>query len=107
MVFGHSQNDFWHDVPDGVAQCCLTRLQLNLGEWFLDLTAGVPWDTQILGVRTASTRDPVILATVGGTQGVNEIISYSSHVNRATRAYSINVNLDTIYGPVPLQTQFV
>jgi hypothetical protein len=41
-VWGHQQNDFWINAPDGVAQAVLTRLKLFVGEWYLDVTDGTP-----------------------------------------------------------------
>lgn len=96
--FGNGSADFWIDVPDGVAQSVQTRLFLFEGEWFLDETEGMGWKTQVLGVRTANTRDPSIRSRVLGTQGVTAITEYSSSLDRDTRAFSVNLTIDTIYG---------
>lgn len=98
MQFGHNQFDFWRDVPDGPAQCVMTRLRLNYGEWWLDTLDGTPWDVEVLGFYTDSTRDPVVRARTSGTPGVNSIISYSSQLDRTSRKYSVQMTLDTIYG---------
>jgi hypothetical protein len=96
--FGHGVADFWIDVPDAPAQAALTRMYLFLGDWFLDTSDGTPWNTKVLGHYTANTRDPAIQSRILGTQGVKAILSYSSNVNRDTRAFSVNCELDTIYG---------
>lgn len=97
-VFGKGPGGFWVDVPDAVGQAVLTRLKLETGQWFLNLEDGTPWNTQVLGKYTADVRDPVIRARILDTQGVQEIIAYSSNLNRETRGFSIDVILDTIYG---------
>lgn len=99
--FGSGQANFYTNIPEAPAQAVLTRLRLNLGEWFLDTTDGTPWNTQVLGNNTAGTRDAVIQARILGTQGVNSIISYSSNFNSNTRQFFVYVSLDTIYGPIP------
>ncbi|MGO4738658.1 hypothetical protein AB4099_19070 [Bosea sp. 2KB_26] len=97
-VFGGGTADFWKDVPDAPAQAVQTRLQLFQGDWFLDANEGMPWRTQVLGNRTANTRDPAIRSHVLGTQGVTGIAAYSSNLNRDTRAFSGGMTIDTIYG---------
>lgn len=96
--FGNGGADFWKDQPEAVAQSVQTRLFLFRGEWFLDSTEGMTWKTEVLGVRTANTRDPAIRRRVLGTTGVKAITAYSSNLNRDTRAFSVNLTIDTIYG---------
>ena len=98
-TFGNGLRDFWHDVPEAPAQAVRTRLSLWEGEWFLDVREGMPWNTRVLGVRTAGTRDATIRRHILGTEGVTEITSYSSALVRDTRAFSVNVSIDTLYGP--------
>ncbi len=96
--FGHKNNDFWINVPDGVAQSVLTRLQLYQGEWWLDISVGTPWKTQVLGKYTNNTRDAVLVARIGETKGVKSIMSFNSNLDRNTREYRVNTTIDTVYG---------
>jgi hypothetical protein len=97
-VWGRGQADFWRDVPDAPAQAVLTRLHMELGEWFLDITDGTPYQTRVLGKYTGSTRDPVLRARILGSTGVTGIASYSSNLDRDTRAFTVAVTIDTQYG---------
>ena len=98
MSFGHGLRDFWIDVPDGPAQAALTRLMLWLGEWFLDLEDGMPWNTQVLGKYTGDLRDVAIQTRVLGTPGVTEIVNYYSQFTTSARKFSAQVTLNTPYG---------
>lgn len=97
-TFGHGQSDFWRDVPDAVAQSVKTRLQLQTGTWFLDLTEGIDWRTKVLGKYTSDVRDTVIRSRILGTTGVTAIDAYSSALSRETRAFSVNATISTQYG---------
>lgn len=103
MTFGQGQANFFRDVPDGPAQCVLTRLELRLGEWFLDTSDGTPWNTRVLGKYTASTRDPVIRARILGTQGVTGIAAYGSQLDRNTRKFAVQATIDTQFGAATVQ----
>lgn len=96
--FGQGQANFWHDVPEAPAQAALTRLNLWQGQWFLDTREGMTWKTEVLGNRTANTRDPAIRQRVIGSEGVSSILSYSSNIDRETRAFSVVMTIDTVYG---------
>jgi len=102
MQFGHSQADFWRDVPDAPAQAVLTRLNLWKGEWFLDTSDGTPWQTQVLGNRTNAVRDPVLQSRLLGTTGITELVSYASQVNRDTRGFAVQATLNTRYGGIAI-----
>lgn len=101
-TFGHGPTEFLVNSPATVAQAVTTALLLHQGEWFLDVTAGMPWETQVLGYGTQSLYDSAIKATILGVEGVQSIVSYSSSLNRATRALTVNVTLNTIYGQTSL-----
>jgi len=98
MVFGHQQSDFWRDVPDAPAQAVWTRLQMYLGDWFLNVNDGTPWRTRVLGKYTGNTRDPTVQARTLGSQGVVGIVAYSSQVNPNTREFDVQMTIDTVYG---------
>jgi hypothetical protein len=103
-VFGHQQNDFYRDQPEAVAQAVQTRLALFTGEWFLDITDGTPWTTQVLGKYTKDQYDAVIRDRILGTQGVTQIDSYSSAVNTTTRSLTVTATIDTQFGTATFTT---
>lgn len=103
-VFGHQQNDFYRDQPEAVAQAVKTRLALFTGEWFLDVTDGTPWTTQVLGKYTNDQYDAVIRDRILGTTGVTQIDSYSSTVNTATRTLTVTATIDTQFGTATFTT---
>lgn len=102
MVFGNGAADFWVNVPNGVAQAIGSTLNLWAGQWFLDSTAGVPWDAKVLGNRTGA-RDLVIQAAILGVPGVLSILSYSSSTNPNTRAFTAQGQVQTQFGPAPFR----
>ena len=104
MTFGRGSGNFLVDTPAAVAQCIITRLALRQGEWWLDPTAGVAWDTQILGAGTATLRDLAIKEAVLGTPGVVSIDAYSSVVDPTTRAMSVQMTVTTQYGATTITT---
>lgn len=100
--FGHGEADFYKDVPEAPAQAVLTRLMLFRGQWFLDKTAGTPWNTQVLGKYTLSSRDPVIRARVLDTAEVTEIQAYYSVYNPNTRQFTVGMRITTSYGEISI-----
>jgi hypothetical protein len=100
MTFGGGQSSFWVNQSAGVAQAVRTTLLLFQGEWFLDTTAGVPWNTQILGAGTTSTYDAVIRAAILSVQGVTSMVSYSSSL--VGRKLTVNAQIVTAYSTTPV-----
>lgn len=97
VQFGQSINSYDINSPNAVANAVASRLNLWLGEWFLDTSDGTAWKTRVLGKYTASIRDDVIRARVLSTPGVLSISKYSSSSNNSLRAFSVNMTIDTIY----------
>lgn len=91
-------NDFFVNTPAAVAQAVQTRLQLLTGDWFLDVSEGTPWRTKILGKHPQTAYDSLIKARILETQGVQNIVSYSSTLDAGSRALTIAVTLNTVYG---------
>lgn len=96
-------SDFHVDTPAAVAQAVQTRLLLTAGEWFLDVTEGTPWNTQILGKYTANSYDLVIKERILKTPGVVQLANYASTLDAAKRQLSVTATIDTIYGQAFLQ----
>lgn len=102
--FGEGGQNFLVNSPAAVGQAVLTRLGLIAGEWFLDQTAGTPYDTDILGAGTENTRDLAYQTVILDTQGVNAIVEYASYLNPTTRAFIVAATIDTIYGITTIST---
>lgn len=102
MTFGRNLSNFHVDKPEAVAQVVLTRLNLWTGQWWLDLTEGTPYETKVLGKYTGAVRDAVLRMRIAQTPGVKAIVSYGSQVNRETRAFGVQAQIDTVYGPAEI-----
>lgn len=94
--FGLSDAYFLVDSPEAVAQAVQTRLRLRTGEWYLDLTEGTPYATQILGKGTQSLYDHAVQERILGTQGVSVMTNYASTLD-GSRNLSVSADLQTIY----------
>jgi hypothetical protein len=103
-TFGQGSANFLVNSPEMVAQLIKTRLGMNLGEWFLDVTDGTPWLTQVLGAHTQDTCDQAVRSRILGTPGVVKIVSYSSTV--VGRSFSILASVMTQFGVVQIQQAF-
>ena len=106
MVFGHGEAAFLRDSPECVAQAVVTRLRLLLGEWFLDLTEGTPYVPAVMGKHTGESYDFIIRQRVLETEGVTDIEEYESFFDGETRKLSVNIRINTVYGPAAIQEVF-
>jgi len=92
--------------PQTVAQAIQTRLKLWQGEWFLDITDGTLYSTQVFGERYNKSPDAAIKDRILGTPGVSQLISYSSTFNAPTdgvkRTFTVNAQVQTIYSTTPV-----
>lgn len=102
-VFGQQSGNFYKDQPEAVAQAVKTRLGLIEGEWFLDISIGTPYNSQILGAGMVSKYDRAIQTVILNTVGVTRILEYSSQVNPLTRAAQVNCTIETAYGQATFQ----
>jgi hypothetical protein len=97
-TLGDNGANFLVNSPAAVGQAIMTRFALWTGQWFLDSTAGTPWRGQVLGYGTQGLYDLMFRAVITETPGVLTILSYSSVLNKVTRALSIIAKVATIYG---------
>lgn len=100
-VFGQGSTEFLINSPAAVAQAVRTRLLLEAGEWYLDLTEGTPYSTQILGAGTQALYDQAFQERILDTPGVTTIDDYSSILDQ-NRRLSVSANISTLYGAAAL-----
>lgn len=103
MAIGHGDADCLKDIPECVAQAVVTRLRLQRGEWFLDMTEGTPYAPAVLSKHTKGSYDFVIRQRVLETEGVTEIEEYESIFDGETRRLTVDIRINTVYGPAEIQ----
>ncbi|WP_203413365.1 hypothetical protein [Entomobacter blattae] len=101
MCFGNSEGDFWRDQREGVGQLVKNRLNLWLGEWFLDTQEGTPWQLNVLGKGRQTLYEPALRARVLPTPGVRAITAFQADTSQI-RDISVNLTINTAYGVTPL-----
>lgn len=103
FTFGNGSKNFWVNVPETVGQIVQTSLLLWLGEWYLDVTQGMPWIQGVLGKHNQATADATIQDYINNIQGVTDISAFTSDDNQNSRKYTGEVTIDTVYGPTTVQ----
>ena len=98
MVFGNGDLDFYTDSPEAVAQSVETRLKLWIGEWFVDVTEGTEYQTNVLGTGKSQSAGPIIRQRILETRGVLDMTKFDVEINEQTRALRIVATINTIYG---------
>ena len=84
---------------DAIRQHLRQRLSLGLGEWFLDINAGVPYLQEIL-VRNPniSAVEGIFMNTILSTAGVTELNSFTLAFDAPTRTLRVTFDASTING---------
>jgi len=103
-VFGQSGQDFYSGV-EAVAQAIYTRLKLLYGEWWEDLTDGLPLFQNILGSGGPQNKkaiDALITERILGTLNVKGITNFTSSFEANTRSYSFQCTVNTAFGQVAI-----
>jgi hypothetical protein len=99
MTFGNGSGNYLIDSSSAVAQIVGTTLKLWLGEWFLDLSAGIAWSTQIAGRNTLPVAIMILRSAVLNVPGVVSIGSLSYTLDTQTRLLTVTMSqVQTIYG---------
>ena len=88
---------------DEIIQRLVTRLNRELGEWFLNTSAGFPWyqnGNGLLGSRDKQNLNLLIRRETLQTAGINRIVKFNSIFNTTTRQFTIYMYLVTEQGVV-------
>lgn len=90
MVYVNGGSPVTQLTADVVAQRLRITLYTFLGEWFLDLTVGVPYFQQIFGkLRTKASIDLIFQQIITNDPDVIEILTFESELSRGDRGYSM------------------
>ena len=82
-----------------IEQTIRTRLRLFLGEYFRDISDGIPWFEQILGKGTSmSAREAALRNRILRTPGVVRLTSFSTDFNVDTRKYTVTAGALATFG---------
>lgn len=89
---------------DQITQNLAIRLRFFLNDWFLDVTAGIPYYEDIFIKAPNRIRiESVLKDEIVSTDGINEIISFSSEFNSNLRKFSVSFTAETDEGTIDLE----
>ena len=98
-TLGRNRQNFLTDV-DAVAQAIKTRLLLLYGEWWEDLTDGLPlWQRMIGSVGSDENKqvlDLIVKERINGTTNANSVVNFISEIK--DRKYTFTCLVVTDYG---------
>ena len=98
-TLGRNLQNFLMDI-DAVAQAIKTRLLLLYGEWWEDLTDGLPlWQRMIGSVGSDENKqvlDLIVKERINGTTNVNSVVNFISEIK--DRKYTFTCLVVTDYG---------
>lgn len=100
--FGKNMQDFIADV-EAVVQAIKTNLLLLKGEWWEDLSEGLPLFQSIIGPGTpdhVAATDLLIKERIAKTKGVSEVIDFQSVYESSTRSYAVSCTVKTTSGNI-------
>jgi hypothetical protein len=97
FVFGHSMSDYLTENA-AIALLLENRLMLWLGEWFLDISAGIDWPA-ILGSKPAALRlvEAEVRACASATEGVERIDNLQISIDHRTFTVDMYFEITTEY----------
>lgn len=79
---------------DCVKQFVIQRLKLFAGEWFLDISQGVPWFSDILKKNPdIIVVDALLKEAILDTPGVVELMSFEFEFNSAQRTLTVSTEI--------------
>lgn len=91
---------------DRVRQNLRIRLLFVFKEWFLNTTYGMDYQNTIWTKNPNKIEvDNVIKSTIINTEDVQELLSYSSSIDKRARQLSVNFKVLTSYGSVSIEQE--
>lgn len=89
---------------EAVAQLIKTNLKLFIGEYFRDITIGLPFFEKIAVKNFSSSgeaeKENIIKSIIFNTTGVKKIITFKSNFDLQKRSLNIDVDVETIFDQI-------
>ena len=103
-TLGHGQSDFLVDI-EAVPQAIQTKLNLFQGEWWEDLSEGLPYYQDIAGQFIKNDEDKDIITRlycnrISDVEQVNSFLSLDPQFDVEKRQYSLKADINTTYGTI-------
>lgn len=103
-TFGNGQYDFLVDI-EAIPQAIKTKLNLFQGEWWEDLSEGLPFYQDVAGQFIRNDEDKDIVTRlycnrISDVEEVNSFLSLNAEFDNENRKYSLVADVDTIYGTI-------
>lgn len=86
------------DRSESVAQRVVTRLRSLQGDWFLDLTHGLPWFELMERPADLARVEREVKAQILRTDGVSKLTAFAMSIDPVTRKLSVSATIIDIYG---------
>lgn len=81
---------FLFDGLDQIIQNLSIRLKFILGEWFLDITQGIPYFEQFFKKAPNLIQiDTILKEEIATTRGIAELVSFETNFNPRTRTFFV------------------
>lgn len=103
----------WNEGQYTIAQTIKTRLKLFLGEYFRDISEGVPWFEKPDGTNGILQKgyplaqvESLLRNTISRTDGVLTILSFTSDYDENKRELAVRSIVATEYGNVEVSDGF-
>jgi hypothetical protein len=88
-------------AADEVAQRLRCRLRSFLGDWFLNVTQGVPYRDEVFAKRNAPSRvEAAIKKEILTTSGVQELLEYTQVLDGSTRRMTVDFKVRATDGTI-------
>lgn len=101
------------EKAEAIAQTISTRLKLFTGEYFRDITEGVPWFEKTDGSEgilskgySLSEIESLLRNTIANTDGVLTILTFSTDFDNDKRQFVVQATAATEYGTVEVSSGY-
>jgi len=95
-------NDFDFSLVDDtnqIAQNLAIRLRFFLGEWYLDITQGIPYyEFFFIKAPNQIQIESILMEEIVNTRGIVEITKFQADFNKNSRIFSVNFGARSISG---------